>query len=215
MGKGILSGQSREVEALELAGNYDRGSPRYQEYVSFVKEHAVSEEETEDGIVYTLDEESVRKWNQPCNQFRFEMSADTVLKELEACGYELTKIDETEENTVEIQKYGAILTRFQYTETYLVLEGVGLAVVTDAVNGDLLMLRLYRGDDSQAPLHGVGRIFCVYFRRTGTWGRRRPPRDWRRTNRRHLRQMEAIYRGSTYTAHGNAAWISTGVKPTG
>ncbi len=162
VGKGILSGQSREVEALELAGNYDRGSPRYQEYVSFVKEHAVSEEETEDGIVYTLDEESVRKWNQPCNQFRFEMSADTVLKELEACGYELTKIDETEENTVEIQKYGAILTRFQYTETYLVLEGVGLAVVTDAVNGDLLMLRLYRGDDSQAPLHGVGAdLLCI------------------------------------------------------
>ena len=205
------------MEALELAGNYDRGITALSG-IRILREGAcgLQEEETEDGIVYTLDEESVRKWNQPCNQFRFEMSADTVLKELEARGYELTKIDETEENTVEIQKYGAILTRFQYTETYLVLEGVGLAVVTDAVNGDLLMLRLYRGDDSQAPLHGGGgRIFCVYFRRTGTWGRRRPPRDWRRTNRRHLRQMEAIYRGSTYTAHGMPHGFLLGVKPTG
>ena len=93
------------------------------------------------------------------------------------------------------------------------LEGVGLAVVTDAVNGDLLMLRLYRGDDSQAPFHGVGRIFCVYSGGLvpGAGGDRRGP---------EADEQEAFETNGSHTGqyiHGtrNAAWISTGVKPTG
>lgn len=145
------------------AGNYERGSERYEEFTSYVKEHALSEKKTEtkedsirldsrDGTVYTLEEEDVLKWGEPCNNFRFFIKAGEIIEGLKEKGYEMKKISEKRENTVEIQKYGAILTNYNIVERYEMKENVYLAIVKDLVNEDVMQMLVYRKAGSGAQI---------------------------------------------------------------
>lgn len=152
------------VEAkTAYAGNYDRGGSRYQEFADYVKEHAVSQEKAgtegssriidqNDGEVYTLKEEDVLKWGEPCNDFRFSIKSQELVDSLKNNGYEMTKLSEKRENTVELQKYGAILTRFHVLEHYLMEGDICLAVVKDLVNEDVIQMMVYRKEGSGAEL---------------------------------------------------------------
>ena len=132
-------------------------------FTSYVKEHALSEKKTEtkedsirldsrDGTVYTLEEEDVLKWGEPCNNFRFFIKAGEIIEGLKEKGYEMKKISEKRENTVEIQKYGAILTNYNIVERYEMKENVYLAIVKDLVNEDVMQMLVYRKAGSGAQI---------------------------------------------------------------
>ena len=152
-----------EDETL-YAGNYERGSDRYKEFVSFVEENAVSVEKSDEeegssmldgreATIYTLEEKDVLKWGEPCNNFRFTIKAEEVVDRLKEKGYEMKKISEKRENTVEIQKYGAILTNFDVLERYRMAEDINLAILKDLVNNDVMQMLVYREAGSEVQLH--------------------------------------------------------------
>lgn len=153
--------QKNKKDHTVYAGNYERGSNRYKEFVSYVKEHAVSKEDVKedkkyqdekDAVLYRLDEKDVIKWGEPCNNYRFFIHAEDVIRDLKKKGYQMRKISEKKSNTVEIQKYGGILTTFKAVEHYQMTESVNLGLVKDSINNDVIQLVVYRSEKSAADL---------------------------------------------------------------
>src|SRR5699024_1104773 len=86
-----------EAVLKSYAGNYGKETEKYQEFLTFVKDNAVAEEETEPNeffpeqgtsMVYTLPTEAVEEWGEPCNQFRLHETRDGLLEWLEKNGQE-------------------------------------------------------------------------------------------------------------------------------
>lgn len=144
----LISSGDKETE-ISYAGNYGRQSEKYKEFLQFVDDHAVSEEEGEEdldyqlypeqgkGTVYTLDPQAVQEWGEPCNQIRFEKTRDDLLIWMENQGHILEKTGETETDTVKVYPYGAVITEFKKTEVFETEEGLRLMINNDSVNGDL------------------------------------------------------------------------------
>ena len=148
----------------QYAGNYERGSSRYEEFTAFVKENAVSEEVSEEddtavtidhlgARIYTLEEKDVFKWGEPCNNYRFFIKADVLVDKLKKMGYQMRKTSETKKNIVELQKYGSILTDFRVVEYYQMTEEICLAIVKDLVNEDVMELEVYRKEGCDVLLY--------------------------------------------------------------
>lgn len=146
--------QKETQDTVSYAGNYARGSSKYQEFVSYVEEHAVSEKENEDAgsTVYTLKEEDVLAWGEPCNQFRFFRKDEEILQQLKENGYQMEKISQSSKNTVEIQKYGAIVTAFNVVEHYQMKDGICLAILRDLINRDVMQMMVYREEGADVRL---------------------------------------------------------------
>lgn len=161
-----ISGRSRDMRVLEegvtYAGNYPRDSKRYQEFLIFVKEHASSVEETRDEetsllgsrqeTVYKLEKEDVEEWGEPCNFARFVTDKDTFVSRMKNRGYEMKLLKTEDNNQVEVNEYGGILTSFVHKERYQVSEGVFLTVNSDTVNHQMLGVMAYREKGSSASL---------------------------------------------------------------
>lgn len=144
------------------AGNYDRGSEAYEKFEEFVRERAVSRETAgaeegldisgEGAVIYTLREEDVQEWGEPCNRFRFFTKEEELVNALKDRGYEMKLLSENPGNTVEIQRYGGIKTNFHVVRRYQMTEELGLAVSSDSVNGDILEAAVFCSGDSGALL---------------------------------------------------------------
>lgn len=161
-----ISGRNRGMQVLEegvtYAGNYPRGSKRYQEFLAFVKEHASFKEENGDEestlledrqkTVYKLEKEAVEEWGEPCNFVRFLTDKDTFVNKLTDSGYEMKLLETEENNQVEVNGYGGISTSFVHKERYQVSDGVFLTVNSDTVNHQMLGVAIYREKGSNASL---------------------------------------------------------------
>ena len=156
--------QENKKDDTVYAGNYERGSNRYKEFISYVKEHAVSEEEVKgdkkyqeekDAVLYRLDEKDVIQWGEPCNNYRFFIQAEDVIHDLKKKGYQMKKISEKKSSTVEIQKYGGILTTFKTVEHYQMTDNINLGLVKDLVNEDVIQLVVYRSSKNAVNLNEV------------------------------------------------------------
>lgn len=153
--------QENKKDDTVYAGNYERGSKRHEEFISYVKDHAVSKEkvkedkeylEEKDAVLYRLDDKDVIQWGEPCNNYRFLVQAEDVIHDLKKKGYQMKKISEKKRNTVEIQKYGSILTTFKTVEHYQMTENINLGLVKDSINDDVIQLVVYRSNESAADL---------------------------------------------------------------
>ena len=153
--------QENKKDDTVYAGNYERGSKRHEEFISYVKDHAVSKEkvkedkeylEEKDAVLYRLDDKDVMQWGEPCNNYRFLVQAEDVIHDLKKKGYQMKKISEKKRNTVEIQKYGSILTTFKTVEHYQMTENINLGLVKDSINDDVIQLVVYRSNESAADL---------------------------------------------------------------
>lgn len=150
-------------DETSYAGNYERGSSRYEEYTAYVKEHAFSQKETQEtsessldsvgGVTYTLEKDAVLKWGEPCNNFRFFVQAEELVEYLKGKGYSMKKLLEKENNTVEIQKYGGIVTYFGLAKEYQMEDGIHIRIVEDLVNGEVMQIEIFREEDSDQELY--------------------------------------------------------------
>ena len=164
-----ISGRSRGMKVLEegvtYAGNEPRGSKRYQEFLTFVKEHAFSVEEIRDEdtpllenrqkTVYQLEKEDVEEWGEPCNFVRFLTDKDTFINGMKDRGYGMQLLETEDNNAVEVHEYGGISTSFIHKERYQISEGVFLTVNSDTVNHQMLGVAIYREKGSNASLKEV------------------------------------------------------------
>lgn len=148
-------------EEVSYAGNYGRQTEKYRDYLEFVKANAVSVEEGEDhtdflyqgkSTVYTLDPGDVQEWGEPCNQLRFDRTADEFLSRMEKRGYSLEKKQETETDTVEIFPYGAVLTDFEKEELYETEDGIRVLIRSDSVNRDLFSVVFFVEEEAKEQI---------------------------------------------------------------
>ena len=151
-----------EPEKTQYAGSYGRQSDRYEEYVEFVESHAVSSQKEDDGdqgtkMIYTLKPEDVKKWGDPCNQVRFEYTKTDYLKWMKKNGYQLKRIKKSEKDTVEVRKYGAILTKFVKEEIFETETGLQIKVRQDSINEELFSIGVQVSDQKKTEVENVMR----------------------------------------------------------
>lgn len=148
-------GMVKEEDRETYAGNYARQSERYREYITFVEKHAVSSSEEKapeaaayqgSSTIYTLSLEAVKTWGEPCNRVRFNRTKDEFLDFMEAKGHSLSKRKTSEKDTVEIFRYGAVITSFCREESYETEDGVRLRLLMDSVNEDLFRIGFAAGE---------------------------------------------------------------------
>ena len=151
-----------EPEKTQYAGSYGRQSDRYEEYVEFVESHAVSSQKEDDGdqgtkMIYTLKPEDVKKWGDSCNQVRFEYTKTDYLKWMKKNGYQLKRIKKSEKDTVEVRKYGAILTKFIKEEIFETETGLQIKVRQDSINEELFSIGMQVSDQKKTEVENVMR----------------------------------------------------------
>lgn len=154
---GILAGSitwqfHKGEEAISYAGNYRKGTDKYNQFAAFVQEHAIAKEvqttddnyemERNNAVIYTLPQEAVVEWGEPGNTFRFFIKKEELLEKLKKQGYNVKNAREEVKNIVEIQCFGGILTRFIKTEDYEIKEKVWLRLESDSLNQDVISIAL-------------------------------------------------------------------------
>ena len=78
-----------------------------------------------------------------------------MIRDLKKKGYQMKKISEKKSSTVEIQKYGGILTTFKTVEHYQMTDNINLGLVKDLVNEDVIQLVVYRSSKNAVNLNEV------------------------------------------------------------
>ena len=94
----------------------------------------------------------MEEWGEPCNFARFVTDKDTFVSQMKERGYDLKLLETEDNNQVEVNGYGGILTSFVHKERYQVSEGVFLTVNSDTVNHQMLGVMVYREKGSSASL---------------------------------------------------------------
>lgn len=140
-----MSRENQQKKISSYAGSYGRQTEKYEAFLEFIKERAVSAEEKEEdsvysrgkSTVYTLEPEDAQEWGEPCNQLRFDKKGKDFLKWMEEKGYSLEKTGENETAEAEVFQYGAVITDFAISEMYETGDGIRLVIKKDSINGDL------------------------------------------------------------------------------
>ena len=152
----LLAENGESIYNGEYAGNYEKGSAEYQEFIDYVTKHAVSEEVTDSATEYELETEDVKNQGKPCNDIRMEQTKDEVMQAIAACGYEMEALEVDDMCTVTMRQYGNIETSYRYRELYALEDHMRLRIDTDIVNGDLLGIYMWteQGDFPDAEMTG-------------------------------------------------------------
>ena len=163
-----------EAVLKSYAGNYGKETEKYQEFLTFVKDNAVAEEETEPNeffpeqgtsMVYTLPTEAVEEWGEPCNQFRLHETRDGLLEWLEKNGQELELQNEKDTNTVTVEKYGAVLTKFVRESRYQNPNGQVLILQSDVVDQELFSVMAAGDGENEEETEALARSVASYLTR--------------------------------------------------
>ena len=163
-----------EAVLKSYAGNYGKETEKYQEFLTFVKDNAVAEEETESNeffpeqgtsMVYTLPTEAVERWGEPCNQFRLHETRDGLLEWLEKSGQELDLQSEKDTNTVTVEKYGAVLTKFVRESRYQNSNGQVLILQSDVVDQELFSVMAAGDGESEEKVEALAQSVASYLTR--------------------------------------------------
>lgn len=152
----ILAGVFFSHKPQSYAGNYARGSKKYEKFKQYVLEHAAEEEKLENGIRYKLDRESALNWGEPCNWEHFAMTAEEWTKEMEECGWELIKTEKAgrEGYIADIQELGAIKTRYWNEDIYVWQDQIEAGVFYDPVNEKILDVTIYELSEDAQEISG-------------------------------------------------------------
>lgn len=129
---------SPEQSGAVYAGNYSRGSREAGEFLSFVKENAAASVKEEDGILYSLDQETVLEYGLPCNQFRLAGTIDELEMYLKEAGWEYTKSVKKASCQVLVGDFDSIKTDFRKQSLYRIGNTHVLTVDHDVVDGSIL-----------------------------------------------------------------------------
>lgn len=133
---------------LVRAGNYERTSEKYQEFIEFLKDQSVAVEELENGKRYTLDETAVKEWGEVCNAYLFDISAEEIRTVLtDRYGAELEKEDTILEAAV--YEGGAIETFFVKREKYDCEGSVRILLVSDYISGKVNRIYVFDEENNK------------------------------------------------------------------
>lgn len=138
----------QNAQAMVYAGNYDRDSQEYEDFMKFLREHAesieqISLESGDKATEYTLQRESIEELGIPSNAFTLEMTIEEIKSRLESDGYTLLLSDTQENMKVVEEPYGVLKSSFAVTETYKTLDGVVLRISFDCINKRIMQIFIF------------------------------------------------------------------------
>lgn len=141
--------EQNEKEEIVCTGNYERDSEEYKNYINFLEEKAESKEKTDEKIRYILNEDAVKEWGQPCNEFLLNLSVEELLEKIEIQGIMPERETEKREFTADIYPGGVIQTRFFRKEKYAVSENTKLFIISDYISGNIFSIYVYDEKNNQ------------------------------------------------------------------
>ncbi len=147
------------VEVVHYAGNYERGSQAYDDFMNLVKDEAIESEnyELEDtdlvGWKYVLQKDTVQKIGLPGNDHRLVETVDEVLEIVNRYGYIVEKTGESEEYIVYEEPYGTLRTSFHQSELYVTEEGYELEIIYDVMDRTVfeMYVSMQEGESNYCP----------------------------------------------------------------
>lgn len=160
VGRVALFGLSKD----SYAGNYVRGSKKYEEFRQLVLENAIKEEQLENGVRYYIERETALGWGEPCNWEHFSLSCEAWLEKMKAYGWELKKTEKTgrEGYIADLQKFGAIKTRYWKEDIYVWQDQIEVQMLYDPVNGKILNLNVCDLSEEAQAVSGSFAADAVY-----------------------------------------------------
>ena len=136
------------------AGDYDRGSEKYESFLTFVKENAQDVKDTEGGTIYSLPREAVLEWGEPSNQPLLPCSWDEVMAGMGEDAAEIELTDEKDILTVTDKGYGSLDTSFMDQRQYKLPNGCQICVLTEIITGRLYSVNLSQMEEDMEELFG-------------------------------------------------------------
>lgn len=137
---------------FQRAGNYARGSEKYNEFMKFVKERAVSVKEEDGAVVYSLTEKDAEDWGEPSNGHLLTTTWQELVAYLKNKKYKMQELEKKDRIKVLDYGYGAIETCFNKHIEFQMDEQTNIKIIYDCLTDRIGLLGVYNtmGQPEQA-----------------------------------------------------------------
>lgn len=177
----VCSGKATEKipEQEEHAGSYPRDSVRYEQFMGFIKENAVSIKKEEDRKVYQLTEEAVRKWGAVSNIPLLYHTEEELIRHLKEKGYELKK-EETEDRIfVYDHGMGALETEFCKKNVYRIGDRLLINLIYDILSGRIYMAGVADTENKLEEVLPLAADMALFLSEDIPYGREELLEEWK------------------------------------
>lgn len=166
-------------EKEERAGSYLRDSVRYEQFLEFIKENAVSKKKEEDRKVYQLTEEAVRKWGAASNIPLLYHTEEELIRHLKEKGYELKK-EETEDRIfVYDHGMGALETEFCKKNVYRIGDRLLINLIHDILSGRIYMAGVADTENKLEEVLPLAADMALFLSEDIPYGREELLEEWK------------------------------------
>lgn len=128
---------------FQRAGNYARGSEKYNEFMKFVKERAVSVKEEDGAVVYSLTEKDAKDWGEPSNGHLLTTTWQELVDHLKNKNYKMQELKKKDRIKVLDYGYGAIETCFDKHIEFQMDEQTNIKIIYDCLTDRIGLLGVY------------------------------------------------------------------------
>ena len=128
---------------FQRAGNYARGSEKYNEFMKFVKERAVSVKEEDRAVVYSLTEKDAKDWGEPSNCHLLTTTWQELVDHLKNKNYKMQELKKKDKIQVLDHGYGAIETCFDKSIEFQMDEQTNIKIIYDCLTDRIRLLGVY------------------------------------------------------------------------
>lgn len=137
------------------AGNFDRDSREYNDFLNQVKEGAQDVKQREDSVIYYLDETVIKKWGLVSNEYLLDYTNEQILDYLKQQGFHMKLLGNTEDITVTQEAYGVIRTKFNLCDRYQVGDNIRMDLYYDIVSHKVCDLYIYQANSIEGDIAEV------------------------------------------------------------
>lgn len=148
----VTADYAGKEEDFQRAGNYARGSEKYNEFMKFVKERAVSVKEEDGAVVYSLTEKDAKDWGEPSNCHLLTTTWQELVDHLKNKNYKMQELKKKNGIKVWDYGYGAIETYFYKNIDFQMDEQTNIKIIYDCLTDRIGLLEVYNtmGQPEQA-----------------------------------------------------------------
>lgn len=139
----VTADYTNKEKDFQRAGNYARGSDRYNQFMEFVKERAVSVKEEDGAVVYSLTEKDAEDWGEPSNAHLLTTTWQELVDHLKNKNYKMQELKKKDRIKVWDHGYGAIETCFYKHIEFQMDEQTNIKIIYDCLTDRIGLLGVY------------------------------------------------------------------------
>lgn len=139
----VTADYTNKEKDFQRAGNYARGSDRYNQFMEFVKERAVSVKEEDGAVIYSLTEKDAKDWGEPSNCHLLTTTWQELVDHLKNKNYKMQELKKKDRIKVWDYGYGAIETCFYKHIDFQMDEQTNIKIIYDCLTDRIGLLGVY------------------------------------------------------------------------